>query len=593
VRTELQVAVAGLRRAAGPERRARPVWLDPLPAALPLDAILDPGAAPVRPGGPGWLAIPLGLADRPREQAQVPFAVDLNGSGGHLALVGAPRSGKSTLLASLVAGLALTHDPGDVQVYAIDLGGGRLHALAGLPHVGAVCGRADRERVHRLVRELRAIAAERAEAFRRHGLDGMTAHHRARRDGTLATGGHGEVLVLIDNWALFAGEFADLASDVLDLAAAGLHYGIHLVVAANRWSDLRMALRDNLGGRLELRLNDPVESEIGRHAAAALPADAPGRGLARSGHVFQAALPRADRLADVAGLALGVERLVAEVAGRWRDAPAAPPIRTLPREVHQADLLDPATDDQPGVTIGLEEHGLGPARVDLFGNDPHFLVLGDDRCGKTNLLRGWLRRLAASHPPEQVRLAVVDYRRQLVDAVDERHLLGYACTVASAAELARRLAGELAGRLPPADLSVGALRQARTWSGPELVLVVDDYDLVASAVANPLAGLVEILAQGRDVGFHLLLARRVGGLARSAFEPMLQRLRELGPPGLLMSGDPDEGPLLGGRKAEPLPPGRGHLVHRHDAVLVQTALADSPPGHDPAAGGATLGATEG
>jgi S-DNA-T family DNA segregation ATPase FtsK/SpoIIIE len=228
VRTELQVAVAGLRRAAGPER---PVWLDPLPAALPLDAILDPGAAPVRPGGPGWLAIPLGLADRPREQAQVPFAVDLNGSGGHLALVGAPRSGKSTLLASLVAGLALTHDPGDVQVYAIDLGGGRLHALAELPHVGAVCGRADRERVHRLVRELRAIAAERAEAFRRHGLDGMTAHHRARRDGTLATGGHGEVLVLIDNWALFAGEFADLASDVLELAASGLHYGIHLVLA--------------------------------------------------------------------------------------------------------------------------------------------------------------------------------------------------------------------------------------------------------------------------------------------------------------------------------------------------------------------------
>jgi len=82
---------------------------------------------------------------------------------------------------------------------------------------------------------------------------------------------------------------------VLDLAASGLHYGIHLVVAANRWSDLRMALRDNLGGRLELRLNDPVESEIGRHAAAALPADAPGRGLTRSGHDFQATLPAPTR----------------------------------------------------------------------------------------------------------------------------------------------------------------------------------------------------------------------------------------------------------------------------------------------------------
>ena len=33
----------------------------------------------------------------------------------------------------------------------------------------------------------------------------------------------------------------------------------------------------------------------------------------------------------------------------------------------------------------------------------------------------------------------------------------------------------------------------------------------------------------------------------------------LGVPGLVMSGDPQEGPLLGGHKAEPLPAGRGLL----------------------------------
>ncbi|HEX6675832.1 MAG TPA: type VII secretion protein EccCb [Actinomycetes bacterium] len=582
VRTEMQVAVAGLCASTPPGRRARPVWLAPLPETLPLDAVLDLGAEPRRPGGPGWLTVPLGLADRPREQAQVPFVLDLNGGGGHLALVGAPRSGKSTLLAALVAALALTHDPADAQVYAVDLGGGRLHALAGLPHVGVVCGRSDREQVHRLVRELRAIAAERAGAFRRHGFDGMAAHHRARRDGALP-GGHGEVLVLVDNWALFAAEFAELTDDLLELAASGLHYGIHLVIAANRWTDLRLALRDNLGGRLELRLNDPVESEIDRHAAATLPAGVPGRGLDRAGAVFQAALPRADGLADVGGLALGVERLVADVAARWRGAPAAPPVRTLPREVRPEDLPDSGDDAERGAAIGLEEHGLRPARVDLFGDDPHFLVLGDDRCGKTTLLGGLARRLVAAWPPQRLQVAVVDYRRQLLDAVDEAHLLGYACTAETAAELAARLAAELAGRWRPADLSVSALRQARAWSGPELVLLVDDYDLVAGAVGNPLAGLAEFLAQGRDVGFHLVLARRVGGLARSAFEPLLQRLRELGPPGLLMSGDPDEGPLLGGRKAEPLPPGRGQLVRRRAAVLVQAAQAPTRPRREPAA----------
>jgi S-DNA-T family DNA segregation ATPase FtsK/SpoIIIE len=34
----------------------------------------------------------------------------------------------------------------------------------------------------------------------------------------------------------------------------------------------------------------------------------------------------------------------------------------------------------------------------------------------------------------------------------------------------------------------------------------------------------------------------------------------VGSPGLLLSGDRGEGPLLGGVKAEPLPPGRGRLI---------------------------------
>jgi S-DNA-T family DNA segregation ATPase FtsK/SpoIIIE len=51
--------------------------------------------------------------------------------------------------------------------------------------------------------------------------------------------------------------------------------------------------------------------------------------------------------------------------------------------------------------------------------------------------------------------------------------------------------------------------------------VVDDYDLVATA-ANPLSRVLEFVAQGRDLGFHLILARRVAGAQRALFEPVLQ-----------------------------------------------------------------------
>ena len=43
-------------------------------------------------------------------------------------------------------------------------------------------------------------------------------------------------------------------------------------------------------------------------------------------------------------------------------------------------------------------------------------------------------------------------------------------------------------------------------------------------------------------------------------------------PQLLLSGSPDEGPLLGNQKPQPAPPGRGRLVSRDRGVeVVQTA----------------------
>src|SRR5439155_12890065 len=102
-----------------------------------------------------------------------------------------------------------------------------------------------------------------------------------------------------------------------------------------------------------------------------------------------------------------------------------------------------------------------------------------------------------------------------------------------------------------------------------------DYDLVATAGNNPLAGLLDLLPQARDIGMHLLITRRAGGASRALYEPVLQRLRELDTPGLLMSGNRDERVLIGNLKPGPQPPGRGHLVRRRDGTqLIQLAWTE-------------------
>ena len=85
-------------------------------------------------------------------------------------------------------------------MYALDLGGGLLHRLRDLPHVGAVCGPREHDRARRLIRELRSLLAEREHQFRELGVDSMAAWHARRRDGA-DLGGYGEVFLVIDNWA--------------------------------------------------------------------------------------------------------------------------------------------------------------------------------------------------------------------------------------------------------------------------------------------------------------------------------------------------------------------------------------------------------
>ena len=535
------------------------VWVPPLPSSLEPPELRRTAAwwERDRPTGEGVTAT-VGLLDLPAEQRTKPLELDFAGAAGHLAIVGAPQTGKSTFLKGLVTALAREHTPAEVRLYCIDLGGGVLAELEAAPHVGGVATKLDRERVRQSVRHLQGLLEERELAFRRLGLTSM-ADARARRARGELDEELPDVFLVVDNWAALKRDFEDLDQEVEQLANGGLNYGVHLLLSANRWAEMRPHLRDNIGSRFELRLNDPIDSEHGRRVADVVPNDVPGRGLAPDALHFQAALP------DV--------EAAREAAERWAGAPA-PPVPMLPLRVEPSELPAPGAGEGGGVPIGLDELRLEPVHLDLAGGDPHFLVLGDAEAGKSNFLRWFATALAARQDPGRAQLAIVDYRRSLLDLADAPHVRGYAANAAMATALAAELRGELAGRLPGPDATREELMRGSSWSGPRLYLLVDDYDLVPGAAENPLLPLVDLLAHGRDVGFHLVLARRVGGVSRSAFEAFYQRVTELRAPGLIMSGDPDEGPLIGGRRAMPLPPGRGWLVRRDRRTsLIQTPLA--------------------
>ena len=499
--------------------------------------------------------------------------IDLAGAGGHVGIVGRPRSGKSTMLRTLIGALALRHTPAEVQFYCLDFSGA-LQAMAGLPHVGGVAGRQDPDVVRRLVAEVATVLEDRERRFRRLGVDSMAAYRQLRADGRVADDPCGDVFLVVDGWSVLRSEFEEQEERIIGLAARSLNYGVHILLATNRWMDMRLGMRDILGTKTELRIGDPIDSEVDRKLAAAVP-DRPGRGIGprRAHHLV--GVPRVDGRHSADGLTAGLADLVARVADAW-DGPTAPRVRLLPRLVELDELRPPIAAGRNGsreLVIGLEGDRLGTVRLDQRA-EPGLLLIGDQETGKTATLRAIARQIVESNTDREAKIVLVDYRRGLLGEFDGPSQLAYVGSNAQIGNVVDELVVGFQRRLPGPDVTPQQLRSRSWWQGPDVHLIVDDYELVASA-SNPLLPLLPFLAQARDVGLHLYVARRAGGASRALLDPVLGAMRELNFPAVLLSAPRDELQIFGLRPV-PQPPGRGVLVHRKlGTVPVQLARQSS------------------
>jgi S-DNA-T family DNA segregation ATPase FtsK/SpoIIIE len=581
-RTTLDIAVD---RMAGQGPVAHPVWLPPLDAPDTLDSLMpdlteDPELGLVSPSwrGRGGLTVPLGIVDRPREQRRDTLTVDLAGAGGHVAVVGGPRSGKSTLMRTILTSLALTTTPQESQFYVLDFGGGTFAPLTDLPHVAGVATRSEPDVVRRVLAEVQGIVDRREAYFRAQGIDSIETY-RARRAEGRADDGYGDVFLLIDGWSTLRADFDMMELELQALAQRGLTFGLHLVAGASRWADFRAAVRDLFGTRLELRLGDPNDSEIDRKTAQLVPTGRPGRGLVPGKLHVLGALPRIDGRGDGGTVGAGVEDLVERVRKAWGGV-GGPKLRLLPERIDLDRLLELAGPRIEGgeerrLFLAIDERDLAPVGLDV-DREPHLLAFGDGSSGKSALLRGYAREVRRTRTPEQAQIVVVDYRRSLLGEVPDEYLVDYLTSATQAGPALGELAKYLENRLPGPDVSAEQLRNRSWWTGAEVFVIVDDYDLVATTSGSPLLPLVPLLPQAQDVGLHLVLTRRSGGASRALFEPVIQGLRDLAMPGLLLSGSPDEGPLIGTLKPQKAAAGRGRLITRDRGVeVVQTAW--SPP----------------
>lgn len=559
-RSLLDTAVDLMRDARRP---VAPVWLPPLPDRFAFERVRT-----ARRENP--LTVPIGLLDDPSRQRQDPWMLDLTRGGGHVAVYGAPQTGRSTFLRTLGLSLALTHTPDEVSIYGLDLSGGGLGRIEPFPHVGGVANRADRERIGRLLDELLGMLRLRETVFRDRGIDALSVLRARHARGDVPELVAPDVVLLVDGFSQLRGEFEEFEPRLIELLARGGSFGIHVVMTMNRWNDLPIRHQSHVGQRIELRLNDPMESQVGRKIADTLKNAGPGRGVTDDGLFGQIALP-VQSVVDDEEIGPALQALAERFAESW-SGPAAAPIRLLPELLHPAELPD-ALDEPDRVPLGVSQDDLAPEFFDPR-REQHLLVFGDSGSGKSSVLRAVAAGFMDRFTSDEIVFAVMDVRGQVAPVIPEEYLGGHASNARKAQALAASVAQELARRSDPAE--------AAAKPGPRVVVLVDDHHILGSGGEDPLAPLIPYLPSARDLRLHVFLTRPVAGAARAAFDLGLQSLRETGGTGLVMSGERAEGPILPRVYAEQMVPGRGRIVRRGGAPsLVHLAyfpLADQEEG---------------
>ena len=161
-------------------------------------------------------------------------------------------------------------------------------------------------------------------------------------------------------------------------------------------------------------------------------------------------------------------------------------------------------------------------------------------------------------------MVVIDHRRAHLGRADESLHTAYYATRKATADTLRDEITTLSARLPGPDITPAQLAARDWWTGPEIHLVIDDLDLVAE---HDLARLTDLLPHARDIGLHLILARRAGGIGRALFAPFLSAVRDQTPAVLLLDADREEGAVFGIRPVTQ-PPGRGTWQVRGETLGV-------------------------
>ncbi|MFI1393698.1 FtsK/SpoIIIE domain-containing protein [Streptomyces sp. NPDC020681] len=497
-----------------------------------------------------------------------PFALDLRRDGPHGLIAGTTGAGKSELLQTIVASLAVANRPDAMTFVLVDYkGGSAFKDCVDLPHTVGMVTDLDAHLVERALTSLSAELKRREHILAAAGAKDIEDYiDLLRREPGRAP--MPRLLIVIDEFASMARDLPDFVKGLVNIAQRGRSLGIHLILATQRPGGVvSPEIRANTNLRIALRVTDQSESQdvINSPEASAVSKGTPGRAYARLGQTslvpFQAGRVGGRRPGASTASApepwvvpFGWEQLGHPLPQRPRAAlqqsdDAVTDLADLVQAIRDADReLNIPPQHSPwlpalGVSLVLDElpaperggydlapvaYGLvdlpadqaqQPLALDLaaFG---HLHVIGSPRAGRSQTLRTIAGALARTHSFADVHLYGIDCGNGALLALEALPHCGAVVQRTQPERLARllsRLTAEVAARQEllaakgAADLPELRAALPASERPPHIVVLLDRWEVFDKTLAEYdsgalLNGVLGLLREGASVGVHVVVA---------------------------------------------------------------------------------------
>lgn len=532
--------------------RVNRIYLDPLPTILPLPDIIKSSSVSFRFTNGIWsgadqdkslLTVPIGYVDIPSECLQQVLEIDFLRQDGHLWIVGAPGSGKTMALTTLLLSLALTHTPDEVNFYILEFGSGTLRVMDNLPHTGSVIRVQEKEKVQRLLAYLDG------ELERRSSFETMSESNSLH---------YAHIFVIVNNYAEMRANFPDEAERLSRYVRDGKAVGIHLVITTNRGAELNRNISSNIARKLVLQLSNRDEylDVIGK-VVHPLFIRSEGRGY------WVADAPNECQIGSTSEI--NIKNLAKEMDKSWTgELPKK--IGVIPTCISIEEMLGRLDKDirksASRVLVGISYENLEEIYPDLERELRNWLIIGPRESGKSNFLAcvatNLLHNVGATWD-----INAVSLRHSPLEVVDKGSgAYNYARNASQAIENLK----ELIRRLESEEEKVNK----------RYLVLLDDlgtaFEPGNEELVNLMNALTSLSSSRQDV--HLMGAGLVDELRMRTASPIVQALKQ-SRTGLVFSKDSGELDWLGAQipleyRRIDLPVGRGFYVSKGKPLLVQT-----------------------